>query len=510
MSLGDTAVRGTGLVLGTQGIRAALQFGSVIILARLLVPEDFGLVAMVTAVIGIAEIIRDAGLSSAAVQSTVLTEQERTNLFWANFGLGTACAVAAMAAAPLIVAGYGEPRLGPIVLVLACVFVFSGANTQFKSDLMRRMRFRQLAMADLTAQFLAITVAVALALAGAGLWAIVAQQVTTAVATLTINVINVRWLPGWPVRGVSLARFFRFGGGVLGTHGLSYITKSISNVAIGAALGAAPLGLYNRAYQLLMTPLQQIDAPMTSVFLPVLSRVKDDDTTFTRYVGKIQLMACYVTATVLSVAAGVATPLTLVLFGERWRGVVPIFAILAIGGVFRTTSMLAYWIFLAKGRTGTQLRQDLIARPIMIGIMVAGLPWGVVGVAAGHSIAFFLYWIVTFVTVGQSTGLDVRPLFRAAIRNAVLVSVPCGLTAFAVSTAMHTSALLELAAGVLAAGCWFVVAWLLFPPVRRDLLVAGSLLRRALPQPRRGRHRAPSRIASRRQAATPSQTHVAS
>ena len=138
-------------------------------LARLLTPEQFGLVAMVTAVIGIAEFIRDAGLSSAAIQSTTLSEDQRTNLFWANLALGAACAVVAAALTPVIVAAYGEPRLAPIVLALAGVFVISGANTQYRSDLIRRLRLRQLAMADLGAQALAILVAVVLALAGAGL-----------------------------------------------------------------------------------------------------------------------------------------------------------------------------------------------------------------------------------------------------------------------------------------------------------------------------------------------------
>ncbi len=157
-------------------------------------------------------------------------------------------------------AGYGEPRLAPIVFALAFVFMISGANTQYRADLMRRMRFRQLAMSDVAAQFVAISVAILLAVAGAGLWAIVAQQITTAVVAFLINIANVRWVPGLPRRGVSLNRFFRFGGGVLGTNALAYVTKSITTVAIGGYYGAAPLGLYNRAYQLLMTPLQQIDA----------------------------------------------------------------------------------------------------------------------------------------------------------------------------------------------------------------------------------------------------------
>lgn len=480
MSLSDAAARGAGVVLGTQVARVLLQFGSVVILARLLTPEDFGLVAMVTAIVGIAEIIRDAGLSSAAVQATHLSDDERTNLFWANLGLGTACALVILACEPLIVAGYGEPRLAPIVIALAFVFMISGANTQYRADLMRRMRFRQLAMSDVLAQFVAISVAVVLALAGAGLWAIVAQQIVTAVVAFGINIANVRWMPGLPRRGVSLTRFFRFGGGVLGTNALAYVTKSITTVAIGAYYGAAPLGLYNRAYQLLMTPLQQIDAPMTSVVLPVLSKVQDDDETFARYLARTQMVACYVTSLILAVAAGLAYPVTLVLFGPRWIGVAPIFVVLAIGGVFRTLSTIAYWIFLAKGFTGAQLKMDMIARPIMILIMVSGLPWGVVGVAVGHGVAFFLYWVLAFVRVGQVTGVDVRPLFWTAIRTIGLVSAPSGILAWVASELLHTAPVLELLAGVGAAGCYLAFAALVFPVVRADLVMARTIGRRAM------------------------------
>jgi PST family polysaccharide transporter len=460
VTLGDAAARGTGVVLSTQLVRLVLQFGSVVLLARLLTPEDFGLVAMVTAIIGIAEIIRDFGLSSAAVQSAVLTDDERTNLFWANLGLGTACAVVGIAATPLIVAGYGEPRLAPIVVVLSLVFIVTGANTQYRADLMRRMRYRQLATSDVLAQALAIGVALAAAALGAGLWAIVAQQVVLAVAQFVINLVNVRWLPGLPKREVSLKRFFRFGFGVLGTHGLSYLTKSAASIGIGGYLGAVPLGLYNRAYQLLMTPLQQIDAPMTGVILPVLSRVQDDEETFARYAARVQMVACYVTATVLAVAAGLAHPLTLVLFGEKWLGVVPIFAVLAIGGVFRTLGTLAYWIFLAKGRTGAQLRMDLYARPVMIAIMLGGLPWGVVGVAVGHGIAFFLYW--------------------TALRTMATVSLPCGLLAFATAQLLAAPPLVELVAGVVVAGLYLLLATATMRSVREDFVIARDLVRRAV------------------------------
>lgn len=478
-SLSDAAARGTGVTLAAQLLRAVLQFGSVVVLARLLTPRDFGLVAMVVSVIGVAELLRDFGLSSAAIQSKVLTDDERTNLFWANLALGAACTVAALAATPLIVAGYRQPGLAPIVLVLAWVFIITGANTQFRADLARTMRFAALSGADIVAQVVGITLAVLLAVAGAGLWAIVWQQVSVAVVALAINVWNVRWRPGLPRRGVSLRRFFRFGGGLLGTQLIAYATKNVDNIALGAVWGPSPLGLYSRAYQLLMMPLNQINAPMTNIALPVLSRVQHEEQTFARYLARAQLVACYVTATLFAVSAGLATPIILVLFGARWRGVAPIFAVLAVGGIFRAVAQIAYWIFLARGRTGAQLRQDLVLRPLIVLAILAGLPWGPLGVAVGHSVAFFGYWIATLVHAGRVTGVDTRPLLRNAARSILVVGAPAGVAAH-LATLLPLVPVLQLLLGLLAAVAWVLLVAVLLPTVRADTVLLVSFARRAV------------------------------
>jgi PST family polysaccharide transporter len=485
--MGDRAARGTGVVLTTQLARTILQFGSVVILARLLTPEDFGLVAMVTAVIGIADLIRDFGLSSAAIQSAVLTDDERSNLFWANLGLGAGCALVIAAVQPLIVAAYGEPRLAPIVLAMAGIFVVTGANTQFQSDLRRKMRFGALATSDVVAQLAGIAVAVSVAAAGKGLWAIVFQQITVAVVALVINVANVRWNPGLPKRGVSLRRFFRFGGGLFATQGLTYLTKNVDNMAIGAVWGAGPLGLYSRAYQLLMMPLNQINAPMTGVALPVLSRVQDDEEVYARYVARAQLVACYLTATIFAVAAGLAVPIVAVLFGPKWDEVAPIFAILAIGGVFRSVQQIAYWIYLSRGLTGVQLKMVAWTRPIMIGIILAGLPWGPVGVAVGHSVAYFLFWVVSLWHVGRHGRVDSRMLFANARRAILLVSAPCGVVAF-LATLLPVPAFAQLLIGCGAALLFLSLVAAAVPAVRADAAVVVDFGRRAVG--RRGRQEA--------------------
>jgi PST family polysaccharide transporter len=380
---------------------------------------------------------------------------------------------------PLLVRLYSEPRIAPVVPTLAGVLLLTGANTQFRADLTRSMRFGRLAGSEVLAQLCGVLVAVGLAAGGFGLWALVVQQLTVAAVALLVNVATVSWRPGLPRRGVSLGSFFRFGGSLFGSQAASYVTKQVDNVALGAVWGAVPLGFYSRAYQLLMMPLNQINAPLTSVALPVLSRVQGDQETFQRYLGRAQLVACYATATAFAVAAALAEPLVLLLFGSAWAGVAPIFAVLALGGIFRAVSQIAFWIFLARDLPSAQLRQDLVLRPLMVAMILAGLPWGPVGVAAGHSVAYFMYWIATVLYAGRAARVDARPLFATAIRAIVLVSAPAGAVAWAV-TLLPLAPVATLLGGVAAAAGYVAVAGAALPAVRSDLRGVLIFGRRAL------------------------------
>jgi len=485
--LGKIAARGAGITLMSQVIRFALQLGSLTVLARLLSPQDFGVVAMVTAITNVMEIVRDAGLSSAAIQAKELNDAERTNLFWANTGIGAGCALVVTLSAPLVVRIYGTPVVGPIVLALAPLFIISGVNTQFRAELSRSLRFKALAVTDIAAQAGSIAAAISLAAAGAGHWAIVGQQIALVVLTCTSNVILCKWRPGRPRRSVSIRRFFRFGGSVLGTHLIGYATNNLDNVAIGIYSGSGPLGLYSRAYQLLMVPLAQVSVPMTRVVLPVLSRVQDEDDTYARYLSKAQLVGCYM-ASGFAVAAGVSVPLVALLFGPKWSGVAPIFAALAIGGIFRGIEPISYWMFLSRGRADAQLKLNLVAMPIMVGIMIAGLPWGPVGVAIGHSIGFFLYWIVSLWTAGRCVRTSVRPLFTQATRSLLLISVPAGGLAYIGSVLVQPAAA-SLCLGVALGAGYLALVALLSPAERANLhLVIRVLLGRR----QAGRHRLPA------------------
>jgi len=474
--LARAAARGAGVTVLAQVARLGLMVVGLVTLSRLLTPAQVGVVAMATSVIGIADIVRDFGLSSAALQAKSLSLQERTNLWWVNLAIGTACAAAAALLSPLIAQAYGDPRVQPVVLALSAQFVLSGANTQYRADLARKLRFSALAATDVGAQLLGVAVGIGSALLGLGYCAIVLQQLTFSVVSVVITLTLCRWLPGRPRRGVPMRGFFRFGGSVLGTQVLGYAMNNVDNVAIGAVWGAPALGLYNRAYQLLAVPLTQLNAPLSRVTLPVLARVQDDTATLQRYTQRFQLVSCYTLGLSFGLAAGLASPLVLVLFGTQWTAVTPIFVVLAAGSIFKAFDQVPYQVYLAKGLTRQLLRFYLISRPVMLAMVLAGLPWGPVGVATGHLVAACLHWVVAQQLVSRLAGIDSRPLFRQSARALFLVITPAALLE-QLACRVVGPPVTQIALGLGCAALWAALLYFTVSPVRGDFEVLTSQLR---------------------------------
>lgn len=479
MKLGDVAARGARVTFAVQIGQTLVQFGSVVALARLLTPTDFGLVGMVTAVIGIASIVQDFGLSMAAIQAPTITESEQTNLFWANACLGLTCGAIMAASTPLIVVGYREPRLTPIVPVLSGVFVLSGLSVQHSARLSREFRFKALGAIGISSQVISVAIAIIFAFLGAGFWAIVAQQIAFAAATVVGCVLVTRWWPGLPVRGTSIRPFLRFGTGVLGTQSISYATKNIDNIVIGAVWGPVPLGLYSRAYQLMLAPLNKINAPMTRVALPILSRIQHDDARLMHYLSKAQIVSCYLTASTFALIAGLAEPIVRILFGERWLAATPLVAILAIGGIFRSVAQIAYWAYLARGASGPLFRQQLLTGLITVALIVGGVPWGAVGVALGCTVAALAAWLIAMVRVAKATGIDSARLLHNATQIIMCVGVPCGICGW-VAGALPIPPIAQILLGVAMAIVCFALAYATVPRIRSDVQFSLEFIRRSV------------------------------
>lgn len=475
--LGSTAARGALTMLTGQGMRILLQFAGVVILARLLSPHDYGLLAIVVVIIGVGEIFRDFGLSSAAVRAPELTSEQGTNLFWINTGIGVVLGGALFAAAAPLAAVYGQVEVRPIAQAMAIIFVLNGLATQFRAHLMRGLRFRWLAIVDVLAAALALGVAIGGALLGWEYWALVAQQITQALVILMGAVLGARWRPGKPRRDVSVRSFLRFGGNLVLSQVVNYGTNNVDTALVGYAYGAAPLGLYNRAYQLVVTPLSQIQSPVTSVAIPILSKIQDDQRRFSAYLVRGQLALGYPISLGLATIAIAAEPVVELMLGQKWLAAVPLLQLFALAGIARNLAFVGYWVYVVRGLSGSLFRYSLVTGAIRVLCIVIGSHWGVVGVAAGLAFAPWLAWPISLLWLSRVTTVPTRALYTGALRIIGVAGLSAGMTLAIMATLPSMPALLSiLLTGVVMVGAVGLLC--LVPIIRRDAkdLIAVAVL----------------------------------
>ncbi|WP_158590155.1 lipopolysaccharide biosynthesis protein [Amnibacterium setariae] len=467
--LAGRASRGAAVTLGAQGLRVLVQTASVVVLARLLAPTDYGLIAEVLVVIGLGEIFRDFGLTSAAVQAKTLSAGERSNLFWLNAVIGVVLAAVTVLAAPGVAAFYGDDRLVALTAVLSVVFLFNGVGTQLRADLNRRLAFGRLSAAEIVGQAAGLAGGVAIALLGGGYWALAGQQILQAVVTLVLLWWFDRFRPERYRRDVPMRRFLGFGADVVGAQLLGYAGKNTDTVVIGATLGVGPLGVYNRAFQLLALPLTQINAPATRVALPVLSSLQDQPERFRRYLLAGQSVMLHLVLAVFSWSTALATPLLLLLLGPRWSDSVPLFQILAVSGVFTTAGYSTYWVFMAKGLTRSFLFWQIVTRPVVIGVVLLGALGGLTGVAIAYSSVSVLTWVLGLVWIARVSDAPARAMLVGGILATTGYLIPAA-AAWAVGTAIGPG-ILGLVGGTVAWVAALAAVLAVWPAFRRDALV---------------------------------------
>lgn len=478
--LGVTAARGALATMSGQACKILLQFGGIVILARLLQPSDYGLLAMVVAVVGLGEVLRDFGLSSAVVQARHISNQQQSNLFWINAGIGVILAVCVNLSAPLLANFYDEPLLKNIARVLSVTFLFNGLATQYRAQLNRGLKFGQLAVVDVGSQAVGLAVGVIFALRGLGYWALVGQQVIqTGSALLMLLIASRGWMPDRPRRGADMQSLLRFGWNLMNTQLVIYISRNLDSIIIGNRFGAELLGIYNRAYQLLMLPLNQINSPATTIALPILSSLQGDSARYDAFLIRGQTMLLHLTLAIFSFSCAQAEPLILLVLGKQWAPAVPIFQILAVGGVFQAAGYANYWVFLSKGLTGSHYRFTLVTRALLIGVILIGSHWGITGVAVAISMGLSLIWISGLFWL-RASGAPIRSMFANGATAMVAYGV-CGTASALAATATPFGLAARLGLGSFAMAMTFLLVCAVWPGFRQGVVAiisSRALLRR--------------------------------
>jgi O-antigen/teichoic acid export membrane protein len=453
--LKEKAIRGGLARLLAQGTNLAIRMGSLMVLARLLGPKDFGLVGMVTAFTEALTMFRDFGLSSAAVQHPTVSQEQHSALFWLNLLLGTVLMLTAAAMAPVIVAFYHQPKLLPVVLVLAVGYLFHGLGAQHVALLQRQMRFTALAVIGVFSSILGSVVAIGSAAAGYGYWALVALSLTS---LLTANAgfwLATGWVPEIISRHVGVRSMVRFGGIVTLNSLVAYLAYNANKILIGRFWGATAIGIYGRAYQLINIPTDNLNSTAGEVVFSVLARLQDDPPRLKRYFLRGFSLILGLTLPTTIACALFADDLVLVLLGPKWKDAAVIVRLLA-----PTIAVLAVinplgWLIYSMGLVARSLKIALVFAPIMIAGCVIGLPHGPEGVASAYSAVMTMWVIPHILWCVRGTTVSLWDILLAASRP-----MGCGIFAGALAGAVQAicgnllSPLLRLA---LESGVLFVV-----------------------------------------------------
>ncbi|MGE0830833.1 MAG: lipopolysaccharide biosynthesis protein [Hyphomonadaceae bacterium] len=371
---------------GAQLLKMLISIASAAILGRMLNPVDFGLMATAAPIIALATMIQNLGLNQALVQHPDLKTGHINALFYITMLVsGVVCALL-LAAAPLIALFFHEPRLADIVRVLALVTLLSAASATPLGLLNRNLRFSKLAFAEVAAAALGLTAAAAYAAATGSYWALVLMQAVNIVLVLACATIWSGWAPGRATFDADVRKMLGFGAGFSTFNLLNFLSRNADNLLIARFNGASPLGLYDRAYKLMLAPLGQAIMPFARVLTPVLARLQDQPEAYRRHYAETTGILMAAVQPALLVTVIFSNDVIPVVLGERWIAAGPIFFWLALTGLHQVYTSTFGWLFISQGRGKDFAILGFAGAFLAISSFVVGLPGGPLGVAMAYSI----------------------------------------------------------------------------------------------------------------------------
>jgi PST family polysaccharide transporter len=399
-SLSGRTARGGVVTVVSHGLKFTVSIVATSILARLLSPQDYGLIGMVAVITNFVALFKDLGLSLATVQRPEITSRQVTTLFWLNLLLSVITMTVLLALAPALSWFYSEPRLTLLTVVTATGFLIGGLTVQHEALLKRQMRFYALSAISVTAMISGYIVGIVFAWNGFRFWSLVYSQLALLITNTLLVWLICRWRPGLPSRNTGVRSMLSFGSHITAYSTVNYFSKNADNVLIGKFWGSAPLGLYNKATQLVGLPTEQITEPLMGVVIPSLSRLVGTPERYRNAYVRIMEKILILVMPAVGLMIVTSDWLIAIVLGPQWREAGAILVFMSIAGLFQPVMATGGWLLVSQGRGRDMFHWSLINAPISVLSILVGLKWGAVGVAASYSVARvliahpLLYWFV--------------------------------------------------------------------------------------------------------------------
>lgn len=465
------AVRGGAATLGSQAANFVLQIGSVAVLGRLLVPDDFGVVGIVSSATAIALAVRGAGVAEAAIQKPELTRAQFDWAFWFNAAVAFVTAGIIAACAPLLSLIYGDDRLTLVAVASAGVLVLMSLPSLHRSLLKRRLMLSRLAGVQVLAFATGVAAAIYSAWAGAGYWSLVIMQAARHGSALLMVAFMCPVLPRLPRRGSGARTLLSDGGFLTGGAITSALGRNLDNLLIGFFSGKAMLGEYTRAYALVMMPMIQLVGPVGSVATPALSRLQDQPARYARAYARLLTPVLMITTPGIAVLIVVADPMIRTLLGEGWEQTPALFRWLAVSSILQPFTVSLTWLMISQGRAREHFRNQLLNTALLVTGFVASAPFGAEILAMVYGLSGLLIRspLITMLVLRKGP-VSVRQALATTLPG-VLAAAVAAATAWLALDALteqgHTVSFLgATAAGIAVTG----VTYLIVPSARHTLL----------------------------------------
>jgi O-antigen/teichoic acid export membrane protein len=399
-SLRALVVSGFAWNLATTVFLQVVRIVFAIALARFLTPHEYGIASMALLVSMLVVAFSDLGLGAGLVQRANISEEDRSTVFWTSAAFGALLTLIGVGLSGPIASFFGEPDVQPLVAAVSASFVIASLGATHAALLHRQMDFRTIGIRVSASTVVGSVVGVALAASGAGAWSLIAQHLCIGVVSTALLWLSIPWRPRLAYSRRSLSDLGSFGGKLFGVRLLDYARLNGDKLLVGRVLGSVALGTYTVAFNVVLMPLARMLGAAMDTVLPAFSRLQDDRERMASAWLRVNRLASAVFVPALVGLAVVAPDFVTVLLGDRWSDVSSLLQILAVGVIAQAVSALGIQVLTALDRTSALLRFSLVETVVLLGAIVLGLRWGVVGVAAAYSLVHlptraYFTWLTT-------------------------------------------------------------------------------------------------------------------
>jgi len=480
-NLAERSAHGSVVTLFASAAKYVAGMAATIVLARLLRPDDFGLIALALVAVDLLARLKDAGLFTATVYSKDVTQAQASTLFWMSAALAAAAALVTLAVAPAVGWFYRDARLVAVTAALAAVPFLDGVALQLEAVMSRQMRFMALAVMDAAALVTGAMLSLLLAWAGAGYWALVGQEIFYSAVYSSVIWIVCGWRPGRPRRGSGVRPLVAFGLHLSGYRVLNHLAMNLDTAFVGRFWGPQQAGLYDRAYRVVTTPSTLLNAPLSIVAVPALSRLHGDVPRYRAFYRSWIQFVFGVTMPFVAFLFVDTERAILTILGDRWIAIAPMYRVLAPAAFIGRFNVVTNWLFITTGRADRQLRWSAMLLVPMVIAYGIGVAWGALGIAVAHTAVTCLLWYPSVAYCCRTAPVDPIDVCTVMIMPAA-AAAGAGLGLFMIRDVMpHRSAVpVAFALDFVMYATLYLGAWVVIPAGRRNLAQFIVLVRDAI------------------------------